>query len=141
MCDLGDKPFREVIDHAMNDFLSDDVRRVVEASVEAWFKENKHAMRDEIRERLKTLCAEHVTRALYDKVSKVVSEFERELKEEFGKQLRKEAEDVMKGHWNAIKARFIRAINDRERIEAMRFGAWPGEVSPGEQGEADGDKP
>ena len=104
MCDIGDKPFREVIDHAMDDFLSTRVRALVNESVEAWFKENRDAMQDVIRVRLEELCAEHVRTALYDQVSRVTSKFEAELKTEFGKKLRKEAEDVMKGHWVAVSS-------------------------------------
>ena len=120
--DLGDKPFREVIDHAMDDFLSTRVRALVNESVDAWFEANKDAMRSEIRERLGELCARHVKEALYGRVARAAVKFTHELEEEFERRLRDEAEGVMKGHWNDIKARFIQAIHDGERIEAVPFG-------------------
>ena len=118
---LGGNRFYEALEDTVDDYLLDRVRTFVNESVDAWFEENKEAMQEAIRTRLEELCEQHVRTALYEKVSRVTSKFEAELKIEFGKQLRKEAEDVMKGHWNDIKARFIRAIHDGERIEAVPF--------------------
>ena len=120
--DIGGISIREFLHDEIVDFLSERVQALVNESVEAWFKENKEAMQEAIRVRLGELCEQHVKEALYGRVARAAVKFMHGLEEEFERRLRDEAEGVMKGHWNDIKARFIQAIHDGERIEAVPFG-------------------
>ena len=119
---LSGNRFYEALEDTVDDYLLDRVRTFVNESVDTWFEANKKAMQEAIRVRLEELCAEHVKEALYGRVARAAVKFTHGLEEEFEKRLRDEAEGVMKGHWNEIKARFIQAIHDGERIESVPFG-------------------
>lgn len=62
--------------------------------------------------------------AIMKRITEIIQYAIKDTRSRFQDKLDRDIRDAMEGTWNRIKARFIKAIQDRERIEAIRFGDW-----------------